>query len=1565
MKYFKESCKDIIRNLIDAIKQKDKMNIEQYKKGKIGDLIKKCSEKQLKEKADKIEKVKDFLLFNVIYDLNARKDDETNFKEAFAKYSNIKKYLNNDKGNVNKLYEENKDIVNKIRDILCNNETEAEKFMDKLKQNFCINNDSLMDELTILFNTKKYDLEIKSIISFFECFPADDDDLSKKLSKDYLNLSEKNPLDIKKKLNELNDKEIYNYRGNNNYYTKFFKSLNNKKEAIEFIFEKINKNINIDYLEDKIQPTNRTISLEDVIATERCIIHMSKMKDKKDNFERLQYIKNLEKKEIDYFEKFSQIYNYIIELDRIEDNSDNIYEQVIKIIKIDFILKIDLDTEEFFYYDKDGSVQESISFEELIHLKNKIHIDIEKEDENKKSETSEKDIIKYKCEILVFFKKLIINLEMINKYMKVLRNKGCTLPIKIDIKAKLNKVEYYLEGKIETFANIKTFLLNVKNKHNSQLSDIYKEKMYIRFLYGKQFRSIMKHLEKTFHIDSFLRYILNFRDNNKKVKEGEKIIIKNANDYIKEYELYNENSFESIAMYIRSLFEKNNIKTIEDHYNDMKMSSKDKYKGIYLHACKNNTMEKYIINLFWDKLTELPIAQNLLITNKETSSEEIQSFFHRALLCNYNTLFVVEINDSFSEQQQSVMISYIDQLLSYKNEKYNNEKKLNVGKKETQIYLYSCIVFIYEEANEKINLFLKEINKLGERKFEDIEIDENIYKEKILPKIGDITVVTSEICGLGKSEKIRNLINKKKYFHFPLGGILTKEIIYKKLEMLLDNIKNYDYKDVAIHLDMTESKEEEESIINEFFFSFIITKFYSNNENIIFIPKDISIYVEIPNCFEKYLNKFNILNIFNKEEITLQKMPEFKYSKEILEIFKKMLNKNDYLNKDIMEFVKTYIGIDKYSFHQINIFIKLFISEYSQFNNKISFICTDEKGTGEDVTEKRIIEFAKCTRYFTNGGFAKLLTKNEENNDNIKVDTIDKLSKAYDDDLSQMTFEDPIIFLNHEKTSIHRFKVPGSNSQDYKNTNDYLKKMKEILDIPNEVDKDMNGLKSLKSILEEKDNNYVITNDNFRKMILLVYRIRANVPVIIMGDTGCGKTMLITKLNQLLNNGVKTVEIIDIHPGINDEKLCSKMKEKDEIAKKQKDKELWLFFDEINTCLSLSLITEIFINRTYAGKKISDNIRLIGACNPYRKRKGNKEKCGLSISNDNDNELVYLVQPLPQSLLYYVFSFGHIDVKDEKRYIYRIIEKLFTNQEKDLHDYTTEVISQCHEFLREKFDDSVVSLREIARFKKCVEFFKEYFEKKNQYLNKNNNEKNNKIRAIICSIYLCYYIRLIDDNKTNLRTNFERDMRALLLKLVNSKDELSKLDILNKIIRKDEGDKEINKTISEYDKKIIDEILSTNLTEEEKNKVELIELNSEEEKIAIQGLKTDMKNLASEKIEKIKEDKLRYIKELKLKIKKYFENVEEKEGGLVANFKNKSLKIEINSMVNVKISYFSDFLKIEQDFLIEQIELDNGIGKNTLLKENVFLLFVSLLTNIPLIIIGKPGCGKSLSTQII
>jgi len=92
----------------------------------------------------------------------------------------------------------------------------------------------------------------------------------------------------------------------------------------------------------------------------------------------------------------------------------------------------------------------------------------------------------------------------------------------------------------------------------------------LRFIYGKLFRSIMKHLESNFDIDSFLRYILNYTDNNKPIKDGYIAIIRNVNDWINQHEIYNQNSLDSISTYITSLF-KNNDKTLEDHYYRMKI----------------------------------------------------------------------------------------------------------------------------------------------------------------------------------------------------------------------------------------------------------------------------------------------------------------------------------------------------------------------------------------------------------------------------------------------------------------------------------------------------------------------------------------------------------------------------------------------------------------------------------------------------------------------------------------------------------------------------------------------------------------------------------------------------------------------------------------------------------------------------------------------------------------------------------------------------------------------------------------------------------------------------------
>ena len=53
-----------------------------------------------------------------------------------------------------------------------------------------------------------------------------------------------------------------------------------------------------------------------------------------------------------------------------------------------------------------------------------------------------------------------------------------------------------------------------------------------------------------------------------------------------------------------------------------------------------------------------------------------------------------------------------------------------------------------------------------------------------------------------------------------------------------------------------------------------------------------------------------------------------------------------------------------------------------------------------------------------------------------------------------------------------------------------------------------------------------------------------------MGETGCGKTSLIRKLSELINNGESKMEILNIHAGITDQEIVDflyKKRKKDKI----------------------------------------------------------------------------------------------------------------------------------------------------------------------------------------------------------------------------------------------------------------------------------------------------------------------------------------------------------------------------------------------------------------------------------
>ena len=1413
--------------------------------------------KQLKVQiCDKIDKVKDFLFFQIIFDNTCGIDQEKRFNLSMNKLDNIKKLIENKKS-AQDIYNENKEIFNKIKMKLSVNEKKANKLIMDMKKYFNIEDEGLIKDLNIIFKSKKIELDIKSIIYFFKNLKVENGDIDKKLTSDYEKLSEKTLEEIKKDLEKLKDDKIYDFEDDTNRnYFKLFTSLYEKNDLFEFLLSNIDKEKEIEKLKERLEPTNRTITIKNIDDCIKCISVFKEFKDLNDTSRIFDYIKDKNRftdKKIENFENFSKAYNSVIELE-INKDSDKDLKKIYDIIKM---AKFSFRQEnEVFTY---GENENEITMEELIILKNKIppfkEKNLDKEDKD--------DILKSKVQKLIYFKKIISNLEIIYDSMEILRQKGNFLPIEIIVKIeyeneKGQKEIYENLGRKMNFDEIKKFLFTIKSDYISQLDSNYKEKKYLRFLYGKLFRSIMRHVENNENINDILRLILNKSNNKDNIKD---INIQNemvSDDYLNDYKEMTRNSIKIIANYITALFDNNS----KDYYKKISFKkSENNFRGIYMQRCENESMEEFIINLFFDKINTLPISLNILICNNETSSEEIQAFFYRSILCEENTLFVVELNDSFSEFQQNIMNNYINQLLAFQKEQKENETaKKYIDSEKTYLYLNSCIVFVYEGKNKSNISVLNELGKFDKLEFGYIrrikqyisDQNKNDLDNNITNRINNVNVYTSNICGLGKTYQIRkNIYEKKKiYYYFPLGGVLNKNIIYEKLYDLLKRVnKEKKYENIAIHLDLYES--EQITVINEFLLSFLITKFYINKENIIYIPNDIEIYIEIQNCFDNYFEKFGILKIFHRINITIDNIPKFyffDFDKEPF-ILKQIFGKKK--EREINDFIKKYIGMEKYSYHQLKIFVKLLIYVFK--NNK-------------NININDLTKFSESSKYFTRNGFIKLLQNDNHDIINNKIDKknyIDLLSELYDEDFqNKNNYKNPLTVPNENGNELIEINLEEKQ--------EYLSVIKQLLNLPNKINEDYGDKKSLKSILEYNSDKYIITDDNFKKMVLLILRIKANIPTIIMGETGSGKTALIKKLYQLINNGKELENIINIHPGISDKDITEKLEEINNQAIKNLNEEIWVFFDEINTSQSLSLITEIFINRTFNGINISNNIRLLGACNPYRKRNLKIENYGLNINikKENETKLVYVVEPLPQSLLYYVFCFGELKEDDEKIYIKSIIEKLFDKNETKFHEKTRDAIFECHKILKAKSGSSAVSLREIARFLKSVKFFQNYFLVKDEFLNKETEgkEKLYKIISIICSIYLCYYIRLVDEAQRN---EFNKILNQPLINLINN----------------------------------IEPDLEKNI-------------------------------------------KIKNEKNYDIVNKIYYEP-------LKAYLKDKNIK------------NFSDFIKLEEEFILDRINLTDGIGKNNLLKENVFLLFVSIFTEIPLIIIGKPGTGKTLSTQLI
>lgn len=310
----------------------------------------------------------------------------------------------------------------------------------------------------------------------------------------------------------------------------------------------------------------------------------------------------------------------------------------------------------------------------------------------------------------------------------------------------------------------------------------------------------------------------------------------------------------------------------------------------------------------------------------------------------------------------------------------------------------------------------------------------------------------------------------------------------------------------------------------------------------------------------------------------------------------------------------------------------------------------------------------------------------------------------------------------------------------------------------------------------DPDDTYELTTDNMLKILAIEMRFRCGIPVIIMGETGCGKTRLIKFLSDLRRSGTaaETLKLVKVHGGTTAGAIYDIVREAEVLAfgnKLQHRLDTVLFFDEANTTEAISCIKEVLCDRTVCGQRLArdSGLHLIAACNPYRKHSDQTiarlEAAGLGyrvraedtadkLGSTPLRQLVYRVHALPPSLIPLVWDFGQLNDAAEKLYIQQIVQRLVasTTMDPKVTHVVTDVLAASQRFMREREDEcSFVSLRDVER---CGRVFRWFYERSDTLLPKLQSflrrsgagshafERDPVLWALVLAVGVCYHASL-------------------------------------------------------------------------------------------------------------------------------------------------------------------------------------------------------------------------------
>jgi ABC-type multidrug transport system fused ATPase/permease subunit len=885
------------------------------------------------------------------------------------------------------------------------------------------------------------------------------------------------------------------------------------------------------------------------------------------------------------------------------------------------------------------------------------------------------------------------------------------------------------------------------------------------------------------------------------------------------------------------------------------------------------------LTLFENTSNAYPEPYQIVFCSSQTTWEEIhlllQRCFAKSKNIDYSSLFCIANVELLPNELQFKLVDAIKE----KQKCYQSSKDV----KECADYQLALIC----RGGEHHHI----VEEFAQYSHHIAGMMDHVLTDRLKSGWPDVKMITSTLPGLGKTEYIKREAQEKdlNIVTFSISGPFEPSRLIERLKKL--HLKKYH----CLHLDIGDVSDP--LLLDTFLFQLIVTGMVSAGMQFYHLPTT-HVYIEIANTLNDALRESLVVSkYFTRVHLEWQNYKNLLVSPEItsnvqvvclyLDIFDRACIESNEVHFSgpektkplpagrCQELLARYFSSDAdITFTVLNTFLGVLADQFLKFSKSTFFRIARLKsmlGKGAKGVRTNLFRaLLEVSKEFASRAITTTTVRSRDVQKLSQEESVKALDKALASTVTcaenmvkrvegMIQWEDSnhllVVFhgLNSQAiTAVYRNKtrVPLSVGKLLKSQE--VKGNKELEDFKVLTQKQLQEkLEKIACMKLAGKNNlfstYALTPDNILKMILIILRVRANAPVIIMGETGCGKTSLVRYLANMC--GIKFFTF-NFHAGISEDKIIEFITEREKDSRGISDK-IWIFLDEINTCDHLGLISDIMCHHSLLGRPLSQNLVFLAACNPYKLRPEEHIKtAGLEGKNITDeySGLVYRVHPLPEAMIDYVWDYGSLAEKDERDYIQRMVSVLPKEHEHVLVD----VLAASQQFIRKaEKNHFCVSLRDVHRCILLVNWFQEMHKKRKElkcdkgftshhlreycWMSERYNEKP-MIKSIVLALAHCYLSRL---PTAKLRQDYREQMMKLF--------------------------------------------------------------------------------------------------------------------GKNGTTMNKSGSVDS----------FSAIVRMEEEDYLDRMELPPGTAKNAALRENVFVMLVSILNRIPVFVVGKPGCSKSLSIQLI